>query len=178
MDTYKVIKRAMKTYKINITTKRSAFLKEVARAFSAMCEMKARKNKRITAMYFGDLKKAIPDVEIYIDELAHFLAPDVIAYYMTRALIHENCHAEGFNEKQAYAASKEIMKLMKPMVWELVVCPKTGTNINWGECLRCTDSEKHAECPILPIREFAREREYQPNVYHVTELTHPRHSCD
>lgn len=70
----------------------------------------------------------------------------------------------------------ELLKQIRTMVWKLIKCPKTDTNISWPECLRCDDKEKHPDCPLLAVREFAREREHLPNVYHVTELTHPRRS--
>lgn len=71
---------------------------------------------------------------------------------------------------------RKLLQKISTMGWELIKCPKTDTNISWPECLRCDDKQKYPDCPLLAVREFAREREYQPNVYHVTELPHPRRS--
>lgn len=169
--------RLMQAYKIRFTTLDRAFLKEAARAFDVRT---GRKRGRATiAMYLGDIKRAMPEVEFYLDEAGRTLvhpSPEILAALINDAIIHEDCHAEGFNERQTRAAVKTLGNLLKPMVWKLIKCQKTGGNISWDECLRCSEAEKHDDCPILPIREFARERDYKENVYHVTELTHPRRS--
>jgi len=174
MNLNNVIKRALKTYKISITTKRRAFLKEAARAFEERCESK--NGKTVMALHLGDIKKMIPDIEIYLDEFARLTTPDIIARGITEAIVHETCHAEGLNEKQAHAATREIMKMLKPMVWKLIKCPKTNANVGWEECLRCSDAEKHPTCPGYSIRSRSKPREHAPNIYHITELITPRHA--
>lgn len=182
--------RFLKPYEIHFTTLERSFLKEAARAF----DHKSRRGRgRATcAFYLGDIKRAMPDIEVYIDEIGRALvcpSPEKLSGLITDAIIHENCHGEGLNERQAGAAvralrklscgppeCKRLMRALKPMVWKRIKCPKHGRDVEWDECLRCADEEKHPKCPDFAIRSRSTSRKYVLGVYHVTELVAPRRS--
>ena len=182
--------RLLKPYEINITTLKRSFLKEAARAFVHRSRVKP--GRFIHAFYLGDVKRIMPDVEIYIDEIGRALvyhSPEKIAELISDSIIHEDCHGEGFNEKQARAAvralrklsrappaNKRLLRALKPMVWKYIKCPKHKREVTWEECLRCNDDEKHPDCPDFAIRSRSTEREYKMGDYHVTELVTPRQS--
>lgn len=182
--------RLLKTQEIHFTTLERSFLKEAARAFND--KTKRKRGRATCALYLGDLKSMMPDIEIYIDELGRALVchtPEKLAELIVGAIIHENSHAEGFNEKQARAAVralrelprnsldfKQFKKALKAMTWKLIKCPKHKKNVTWEECLHCKDAEKHPDCPDFAIRSRSTQRRYKQNIYHVTELISPRRS--
>lgn len=193
MDNDQLIRRlirSLKPYDIRFTTLERAFLREAADAFDQ--KSRRRSGRAIGAMYLGDIKNMMPDIEVYIDEIGRILvhrSPEKLAEIITEAIVHENCHGEKFNERQARAAvralrelsreqpeTKRLKRALKPMTWKLIKCPKHKRNVTWEECLRCKDAEKHPSCPDFAIRSRSTQRDYKPGVYHVTELVYPRQS--
>jgi len=81
-------------------------------------------------------------------------------------------------EEETRRITLKLMELKPPqsnsMVWSCVPCPKSGKDIQINECIQCRDDQKDPSCPIQAIRNEFKVRSYRPNVYHVTEITHPR----
>ena len=140
----------------------------------------------------AQLKKVIPDVEIYIDSIAGAVAEylrergklteDNLVKYIVRSIehtvLHELTHLFS-GELDDVRVENAVNAVLDDtfMVWSLIPCPKKdGEPVTWVECLSCTDAEKHPTCPLHRIRVNAYPRQYKLGVYHVTELLDPRYS--
>lgn len=65
------------------------------------------RGRKAIARYLGDLKRLIPNIEIYLDRVAEKASELVIL-----ALVHELAHDAGLNERQARAATEAFLRVM------------------------------------------------------------------
>lgn len=134
-------------------------------------------------------KEAIPDIEIYIDEMAKWIALELKAknklsdnnlltylrYALTMSIIHELIHLFG-KVKNESAVQWITDRLIEDawLGWQFIPCPlKNEENVTWIECLQCEDDMKHPSCPFKNIRIDAQPRKLEKYRYHVTELRTP-----
>lgn len=137
------------------------------------------------------VKKEIPDVEVYIDRLAKYVAKTLkerghlteelfrqnLIACLDLVVLHELTHQFGeIKDERLVEYITRILLADAWMTWHYIPCPKTNTMVTWLECLQCKDSEKHPTCPLQRIREDAFKYKYEPNKYHIHELIHPRYS--
>lgn len=137
-------------------------------------------------------KEAIPDVELYIDDMAKWVAMELklqnrlteknlmvcLRYALTMSLIHELVHLFGHvkNERAVQWITDNLIRDAW-LGWHFIPCPlKDGQFVTWVECLGCDDATKHPSCPFRNIRIDAQPRIVRPFEYHVTELLTPLQS--
>lgn len=141
-------------------------------------------------------KFEIPDMEIYVDEVARAVAfalrmkgftdaddnvqeqmfREVMIDSMSEVLVHELCHYMGIHsEKEVDEAVKAIFE-SDTMTWHLIACPKHNEPVSWPTCLSCDDFEKHPTCPLQRVRQASIPRLYTPKRYHTTELQKIRYA--
>jgi len=138
------------------------------------------------------LKDYLPEIEIYVDEIAKGLASHMkaadkeidedkfITFLMdglSKTLVHELIHELGpiRSEIETEYYAHTLLDAMK-MVWQYIPCPNINSLVDWKTCLSCEDSEKHETCPLQRIRQDAVPREYELKKYHVSELLKVRYS--
>ena len=138
----------------------------------------------------------IPDMEIYVDEVARAVAfalrgkgfidadenvqeemfKEVMVDAMSEVLVHELCHFMGLHSEKAVDQAVKAIFDSDTMGWHLIACPKHHEPVTWPTCLACDDFEKHEKCPLQRVRQESTPRLYTPQLYHVTELQKIRYA--
>lgn len=77
-------------------------LQSVEREFKA-----SRRGQKAIARYLGELKREIPDIEIYLDRVTRKAHELIIL-----AIVHELAHDAGLKEKQARKATESFLRMM------------------------------------------------------------------
>jgi len=148
-------------------------------------------------------KRAIPDIEFFINEycvrvaqdlkdkgllydkitgeLNEQLLTDILMKMIGVILLHELIHTHGevVDEEVVEKFVTEMVQEYKDiwMTWTFVPCPKKKMKkVTLIDCFACDDLQKHGSCPLQKIRKLIQPREYKPNEYHVTELFFPRYA--
>lgn len=137
------------------------------------------------------IKKDLPDIEIYIDEVARelhaalkdkeIIDEEIFRIYfsesMSLILLHELIHYYGKVENDDKIENAvDILTKDLYMTWHYIKCPKVQSNVSWIECLECSDADKHETCPLHKIRLDAQPRKVEKGVYHISELSFLRYS--
>jgi CRISPR/Cas system-associated exonuclease Cas4 (RecB family) len=141
------------------------------------------------------IKEMLPDIEIFIDDLAiaitaqlrriGMLHEEYLIKYLIEginlSLIHEIIHFEGdeMDEEKVRSMTDAVVRALEvDMTWTYIPCPATGGYVTFEMCMDCNDLEKHETCPLLAIRRDAHEgnRQYTLGRYHVSELLKTRNS--
>lgn len=141
-------------------------------------------------------KFEMPDMEIYVDEVARAVAfslrekgfidadenvqeemfKEVMVDAFSEVLVHELCHYMGIHSEKAVDEAVKAIFDSDTMGWHLIACPKHHEPVSWPTCLKCTDFEKHESCPLQKVRQASIPRLYTPKLYHVTELQKIRYA--
>ena len=142
-------------------------------------------------------KEKIPDVEIYIDNIAKTVAKwqgygrddpkwdegkfiGKTIQMIDFITLHEFSHqfAGTTDETGINSMCKLVIDFLKDEanVWSFVACPALGSYVTLAQCLSCDDLSKHETCPLFGLRKDMIEgnRQFAPGSYHVSELMNKR----